>query len=128
MQCRMMMYKVKSALEEGMDDDDSKAMAKTRELMLEEEVKLLETDLRMLREYIDSDRCIDENGKEHIAVKETAFTDLNCQACTTHSRHQAAHLMQDTMFAAPMHHNLLSYVHLQPRRAFIRCGSIAQVA
>lgn len=78
-QCRMVLFKVKSGLEDGVDTEDAKAAARTRVRCLEEEIKLLETDLRMLREYIESNRCIDENGKEHVAVHETAFTDLNCQ-------------------------------------------------
>lgn len=75
-----MLSKVTTALDEGVEGEDAKAMARTRIRALEEESKLLETDLRMLREYIDKNRCIDENGKEHVAVHETAFTDLNCQA------------------------------------------------
>lgn len=78
-QCRMMLFKVKSVLEDGVEAEDAKAVARTRVSCLEEEIKLLETDLRMLREYIESNHCIDENGKEHNAVHETAFTDLNCQ-------------------------------------------------
>jgi RNA polymerase II C-terminal domain phosphatase-like 1/2 len=84
LQARASLAKLQKLLEESkasnVDDSDASGSSgptptQKRITILTEEISILEQDLKMIREYIETDKVTDENGDEHVAQLEAAFTD-----------------------------------------------------
>ena len=84
LQARTTITKLQRVLEEtkSAKDSDSDASGgsgltptEKKIAILTREVAILEQDMKMIREYIESDQLTDENGTVHAAQFEAAFTD-----------------------------------------------------